>query len=521
LQGGSFQTRLESRVQEDPAYVSSCCKEITTMNRLRCLVPLLAVLGLVAHAAGPEDALLEAVRRGDVVTVRTLLASATAVNAAAPDGTTPLHVAVQRDDAETVTLLLRAGANARAASRYGVTPLYLACINGTPAIIDALLAAGADPNTSLPEGEPAIMTAARNGSVGAVRTLLAHGANPNAQDGWKGQTALMWAAARNNAAAAQALVAAGADIHVKTKSGFTAFLFAVRGGRIDAARVLLDAGADISAPLPNGQSPIILALWNAHYEMAGFLLDRGADPNSDTPGWTPLHQIVWSRRPPTGFNLPGPVPTGSLDSLDLVKKLLQRGADVNRRQKKEPKDGFRNMLYRIGATPFLLAAKNVDLPLMRLLLANGADPALKTEDGSTALMVAAGVGIWAPGENPGNDEEALEAVKLTFEVGGGAVTDVDANGETALHGAVYRAGSIAIAKFLIERGAKLDAVNGRGWTPLIAADGVEYTPTVLKRYPDMARFLRQVMRERGLPVPDPNDGAQVSVPGPPITPAGR
>jgi uncharacterized protein len=486
-----------------------------------CAVPLLALVGL--GAAEPAVSLVEAVRQGDAAAVRVMLAT-TDVNRPEPDGTTPLHIAVLQDNLETVDLLLRAGANAKAATRYGVTPLYLACTNGNATIISKLLAAGADVNASLPEGEPAIMTAARNGNVAAVRALLTHGADPNAKDGWKGQTALMWAAARNNAEAAQALIEAGADIHIKTKSGgFTAFLFAVRGGRIDAARVLLDAGADVSEGLPNGQSPIILALWNAHYEMAGFLLDRGADPNSDTPGWTPLHQIVWSRRPPTGFNLPGPVSTGSLDSLDLVKKLLQLGADVNRRQKKEPIDGFRNMLDRIGATPFLLAAKNVDLPLMRLLLANGADPKLTTEDGTTALMVAAGVGIWAPGENPGTDEEALEAVKLVFEAGGGAVTDVDKNGETALHGAVYRAGSIAIAKFLIDRGAKLDVVNSKGWTPLIAADGVEYTPTVLKRYPDMAKFLRQAMSERGLllPAPKPSDTSEILTTRPSSTAVGR
>jgi ankyrin repeat protein len=484
-------------------------------------VPLLALVGL--GAARPEVTLMEAINQGDVAVVQALVAKTTDVNHPEPDGTTPLHLAVQRDDLEIVDLLLRAGANAKAMTRYGVTPLYLACTNGNATIIEKLLAAGADANTSLPEGEPAIMTAARNGTVAAVRALLAHGADPNARDGWKGQTALMWAAARNNAAAAQALIEAGSDVHTKTKSGaFTALQFAVRGGYIDVARMLLDAGANVNEELPNGFSPIILALWNAHWEMAGFLLDRGADPNSSAQGWTPLHQIVWTRRPPTGFNLPGPVPTGSLDSLALVKKLLERGADINRRQKKEPKDGFRNMLDRIGATPFLLAAKNVDLPLMRLLLANGADPKLTTDDGTTALMVAAGVGIWAPGENPGTDEEALEAVKLVFEAGGGAPTDVDKNGETALHGAVYRAGSIAIAKFLIDRGARLDVANARGWTPVIAADGVEYTPTVLKRYPDMAKFLRQAMQERGLPVPKPNDAPKVLATAPLAeTPVGR
>jgi ankyrin repeat protein len=475
-------------------------------------VPVVAVLaGLTLGAAEPAAPLIEAIRAGNITAVQALAAKKTDVNRAEADGTTPLHAAVQRDQLEAVDVLLRAGADVNVATRYGVTPLYTASANGNAAIIDRLLAAGADVNTSLPEGEPAIMAAARNGHDDAVRSLLDYGADPNAKDGWKGQTALMWAAARNNAGAIKALVDAGADLRVKSKSGgFTALHFAVRGGQIDAARALLDAGADVNQELPNKFSPIILALWNSHWEMAGFLLDRGADPNSSAQGWTPLHQIVWNRRPNTGFNLPGSVPTGSLDSLDLVRKLLAGGADINRRQTKEPKDGFRTMLDRLGATPFLLAAKNCDLPLMRLLLANGADPTITTNDGTTALMVAAGVGIWAPGESPGSEEEALEAVRLVLEIGGGGVNDVDRNGETALHGAVYRAGSIPIARLLIDRGARLDVVNGMGWTPLVAAEGVEYTPTVLKRYPDMAAFLRQTMQERGLPVPAHADTPAVS-----------
>ena len=85
------------------------------------------------------------------------------------------------------------------------------------------------------------------------------------------------------------------------------------------------------------------------------------------------------------------------------------------------------------------------------------------------------------------------------------VNDVDRNGETAVHGAVYRAGSIAVLKFLIEKGARLDVRNEKGWTPLIVADGVEYTPAVLKRYPETAAFLRQQLAAQGLPVPPPLD----------------
>ena len=66
--------------------------------------------------------------------------------------------------------------------------------------------------------------------------------------------------------------------------------------------------------------------------------------------------IAWSRRWNMGFNLPGPAQTGALDSLELVRRLAAKGADVNARQTKEPTDGNRNKLDRIGATPFVLAS---------------------------------------------------------------------------------------------------------------------------------------------------------------------
>jgi ankyrin repeat protein len=147
-----------------------------------------------------------------------------------------------------------------------------------------------------------------------------------------------------------------------------------------------------------------------------------------------------------------------------------------------------------------------------VLLESGADPSIPTTNGTTALMAAAGVGIWAPGENPGTHDEALAAVRLAFEVGGGRIGDIDKEGETALHGAVYRGGAIPVIEFLIDKGAPLDVRNKRGWTPLTAADGVEYTPAVLKRYPEAAALLRRALRDRGLPVPESTQpgGARVA-----------
>ena len=191
--------------------------------------------------------------------------------------------------------------------------------------------------------------------------------------------------------------------------------------------------------------------------------------------------------------------TGDLDSLELVRKLVKLGANVNARQTKEPKDGNRNQQNRIGATPFLLAAKSVDVPLLRVLLECGADPSIKTNNNTTPLMVAAGVGLWAPGENPGTHEEALAAAKMILELGAD-VNAIDDNGDTALHGAVYRGGAIPVIQLLADKGAKLDVVNKKDGCLTAATAG--YTPAVLNVIPRPPPCFVP-MRDRGLIVPNP------------------
>ena len=470
---------------------------------VRAFVALVLLVGLTLAAAAPELSLVEAIKAGDAKTARALLTRNVDVNKPEADGTTALHWAVENDDLDLTTALLQARAKAQVANRHGITPLHLAATNGNAGIIERLITAGADSNAATPGGETPLMMAARTGNADALRVLIAHGASVNARESWRGQTALMWAAIENNAAAIRVLTAAGADIHTKSLSGmFTPLLFAVRSGHLEATRELLASGADVNERLPDGMSALVLAVYNAHYELAAVLLDQGADPNAAAQGWTALHQVAWSRRPNRGFNLPGAISTGRLDSLDLVRKLVAHGAAINAQMTKEPRDGNRNMLNRIGATPFVMAAKSADVPLMHVLLECGADPKIKTADGTSALMVAAGVGVYGPGESPGTHEEALEAAKLAYEVGGGDVNDVNKDGETALHGAVYRGGAVPVIQFLADKGAKLDIENKKKWTPLLAAEGVVYASSGIRRYPEAAALIRKLMRERGLPVPD-------------------
>jgi len=467
------------------------------------VMSVVLLLGLGVTLPGQSRTLLDVVKAGDAAAARTLLARGGDPNSGDADGSTVLHFAVENDETELIQALLAAGARARVANRHGITPLHLAATNGNATIVQRLIAAGADVNGVTPGGETALMMASRTGDPETIKALLTHGAMVDAKEGWRGQTALMWAATENNAAAIRLLVEAGADVKTKSTGGsFTAFLFAVRGGHIDAARALLDSGANVNERLSDGMSALVLALYNAHFELAAFLLDRGADPNAAEQGWTALHQVAWSRRPNRGFNMPGAVPTGRIDSLELVRKLVAKGANVNARMTKEPRDGNRNMLNRIGATPFVMAAKSADVPLMRVLLESGADPKIKTNDGTSALMAAAGVGVYGPGESPGTHEEALEAVKLAYEAGGGDVNDVNRDGETALLGAVYRGGAVPVIQFLSDKGAKLDVANKKQWTPLLAAEGVVYASSGIRRYPEAAALIRKLMREKGLPIPE-------------------
>jgi ankyrin repeat protein len=449
-----------------------------------------ALVGLAAPGVAATDApLANAVERLDRPAVTQLLARRADVNATQLDGTTALHWAAYHDDVDLVSRLLAAGANALVANRYGVTPLSLACLNGNAAIITKFLDAGADANATLPGGETMLMTAARTGRVDALRVLIGRGADVHAKEPRRGQTALLWAAAEGHVGALDELIKAGADFKTPLDSGFSPLLFAVRQGRIPAVKALLKAGADVNEvvqvranpklpegerPLRNGMTPLHLAVMNGHLELAAELLEAGANPNSDLMGYTPLHMLAYIRKPAIGDSDPGPEITGSLSTLELVKRLVAKGANLNARMTRRV-NLTNTRFHEIDATAYLLAAMTADAEYMKVLVELGADPALTNAEGSTALMTAAGLGTRSPGEDAGTEEEVVEAMQVALDHGAD-INAVDENGETAMHGAAYKNLPEAV-KFLASQGAKIDVWNTRntfGWTPLTIARGYRF-----------------------------------------------
>lgn len=429
------------------------------------------------------------------------------------DGTTPLHRAAHQDDVAAARQLLAAGGAPDAANRYGITPLSLACTNGSGPMVELLLKAGANPNGLLPGGETPLMQAARTGGIEPVRALLAAGATVDSTEAARGQTALMWAAAEGHVAVVEMLIEAGATRDRRLASGFTPLLFAVREGRIGVVRALLERGVDVNQTIetvkspggaPNqgriaprsGVSALHLAVSNAHFELAGVLLDAGADPNAIGPGWTPLHAITWVRKPGGGDNDPAPRGSGTLSSLDLVRKLATHGANLNARQTRRINAGLTSLNTK-GATPFLLAARTGDAELMRLLAKLGADPLIPNADGATPLIVAAGLGTRSPGEDAGAEAEVLEAVQAAIDLGNDP-NAVDHNGETAMHGAAYK-NLPAVVQTLADRGARPEVwnrPNKQGWTPLTIAEGRRFGN--FKPSPETAAAIRRVLLAAGI-----------------------
>lgn len=474
------------------------------------------MLAAAAPAAGADDLrLVEAVKRGgDAAVIRSLIAAGAPVNAVEGDGATALAWAAHRDDVTAAGLLLRAGANPKLANAYGVTPLALACVNRSAAMVRTLLDAGADPNQTQWTGETALHRCARTGSVETVRLLLGRGARVDAVEERQGHTPLMRAIGGKHVEVVRALLQSGADVHARSKGGYTPLLFAAQEGDLESARLLLASGARVNEQTRRGPearrdlvggeciettnpgsrapndppcfvpdenpTPLMMAAASGHEAVALLLLEHGADAKvTDAWGWTALHHAI-----PEGWNAmsgflfrPFHDPIRRPNMPALVDALLARGADPNarvtRRFSRLAMFTFREN-SPVGGTPFVLAAAAGDVGIMRRLLKAGADPALTLDDGTSALMLAAGAKRLADGasqeHSPEEAARALEAVTLLVDLGAG-LNAPDRGGQTALHHAAsVRADNVI--RFLAARGANLDAKDRSGLTPYEVAAGV-------------------------------------------------
>lgn len=196
------------------------------------------------------------------------------------------------------------------------------------------------------------------------------------------------AIANGDAAAAKQAIASGAKLERRVGPADDTALTAAAGSRharaMAVVRVLLAAGAKVNARNTFERSAAFLAAWRGDVKMLDVLARAGADLVArDEGGATTLHGAATS-----GF-------------APLAKKLLAAGVDPNDRKN------------RFGATPLHGAATRDRPEIARLLLAAGAKPALRDEMGFTPLASAAYYGstatarLLAPLATPADKQEAL------------------------------------------------------------------------------------------------------------------
>jgi ankyrin repeat protein len=392
----------------------------------------IAVLLVSMIRAGGDSPVANAVKSGDLAALRKLIASRADVNAASGDGSTPLLWAAYNSDAEMTQTLIAAGAKPDVPNNYGVTPLLQASRTGDAAVMEVLIKAGADPKRANPQGETPLMAASHSGSLPAVRLLLARNVDLNATDTVQGQTALMRAGAEGHLDVVDALLKAGADPNRQARiteltdrknadhptGGFTALMWAARNGDESVVRRLVEGGANLSLKNGDGASAAMIAIYNDRFDLAATLFDLGADVNDGS-----LYTAVEMRDSTTDqFAFDGsrlrPNHPNKRTALDLIKLLLERGADPNKVFTGQFHSTSMPNSDRFDNSAFYRAAIQSDVEALKLLIAHGADLD-KTPVGPGPAPESADDAAAAGGRGRGNPNAGRTAALVTMTGGRG------------------------------------------------------------------------------------------------------
>jgi ankyrin repeat protein len=203
--------------------------------------------------------------------------------------------------------------------------------------------------------------AARFGHLPMVDLLLARGAPIDARN-LAGATALYFAIDGDSTAVAQRLVERGADVNLAGRGGVSPLAVAAYRGNDPVAAALLARGANDRATDETGKSPIIYAAAAGWFDVVTRLLARNVDINARYAN--DLTLLMWASGPDES--------TPEAQAIKVVQQLLDTGARIDDRDAR-------------GRTALMIAAEGGRSGIANLLLARGADPALKDKDGKRAV----------------------------------------------------------------------------------------------------------------------------------------
>jgi ankyrin repeat protein len=348
----------------------------------------------------------------------------------------PLSHAADAGHKAMVELFLRRGAAVNAADGSGQTALHHAAERGFLSVCEILLAAKADPNLRDDTLRTPLTLAVENGSRPVAAALFARGADANivsrtrkgyGTDRTTAGAPLHFAVARGDEAMVTLLLTNRVDLTLRNSSGESPLDIAAILGKATIAAQLLAAGADVkdTGSATGGPTPLHYAVSYGHSEVVKLLLEHGANPNAAAvvgqPGVTSL--MIAAGRGET----------------EIVSLLLKQKADPN-------------LLDAEGNTALWNAIHARKVDVVKLLLANGANPDQPNFDGYPPLVLAIGM----------LQDKDIVAALLDARADANAK---DKYGMTPLHSAVL-INRKNFVELLLAKGAEVNIRNKYGQTPL-------------------------------------------------------
>ncbi len=160
----------------------------------------------------------------------------------------------------------------------------------------------------------------------------------------------------DDAGTVQQLLARGFDANTLDSKGQHALILAIREPSPKVANILINAPKiNVNALNAVGESSLMLAALKGQLDMVDKLVKKGADVNKTS--WTPLHYAA------------------SNGHTDVIRLLLENHAYIDAESPN-------------GSTPLMMASQYGNPQSVKLLLDEGADPLLKNQMGLTALQFA-------------------------------------------------------------------------------------------------------------------------------------
>jgi len=260
---------------------------------------------------------------------------------------------------------------------------------------------------------------------------------------------------------------------------------AAHDGHVAKLETYLKKGGDANARDEHNRTLLMLAALGSHPELVKLLVDKGADVNASDGSRTPLmFALLGNPTADDAKTLKVAQTTmtfsGSGRDLDVIRVLIDKGADVNAKEKGPYGGGKTPLMQELGHR-FTQGDNKLDR--VRLLLDKGADVNAHDMFGETPLLMALSrfeVELYTP-----------ELVKCLVDKGAD-VNVKDKKGQTPLIRAVRlhwremqgRGFTLDVVKLLVAKGADVNAKDNSGNTPLICANA-------LISLKDVAAFLRE------------------------------